>query len=42
MQYLGMRLGLNDGVINDFIKLAYRQVEYLKAEKALLTEMGGV
>jgi len=41
MAYLGTRLGMNDGTINDFIKLAYRRVEMLKAEKSLMTELMG-
>lgn len=39
LQYLGTRLGMNDQTINDFIKLAYRRVELLKAEKNLIMEM---
>ncbi len=41
VQYLGSRLGLQDQAINDFIKLAYRKVNVLKAEKNLMIEVGG-
>ena len=40
-QYLGTRLGLSEQAINDFIKLAYRQVEVLKTEKNLMMELAG-
>jgi YesN/AraC family two-component response regulator len=40
-QHLGGRLNFTDGVINDFVKLAYRKIELLKTEKNLIIELTG-